>query len=210
MRKTIVMAGLMAALLGSAAFAQNAAAPAAPADAGQEMGMGHEGMMGMDGMDPAIGGRMGSGMGMSFTLLDTNGDGQVTVVEIEARQAAWFATADADGSSGLSAEEMVAMAETARHEMLAAAMTERVARIDDNSDGQVQAEEMTARMPNPMMTIGVLDADNDGAITQAEFDTARERFDNRGPCGEHLGEQRGERGSRGWGFWNHSHSMHGG
>ncbi len=201
MKKTIVTAGLMAALLGTAAFAQDTAAPA---DAGQEMGMGHDGMMGMgpDGMGPGMGGRMGPGMGMSFALLDTNGDGQVTVEEIEARQAARFAAADADGNGGLSAEEMVAMAETQRLEMLTDAMTERLARIDDNGDGQVQAEEMTARMPNPVMMFDVMDADNDGAITQAEFDAAREQMDDRGPRGEHRGERHGERGGWGWGFWN--------
>jgi hypothetical protein len=145
---------------------------------------------------------MGPGMMPGFATLDTDGDGQITPAEVEARQAARFAAADADGSGGLSVAEMVAMAEAMRVEALTARMTERVARIDDDADGEVQATEYAARMPAPELMFDRLDTDNSDGISAEEFDAgiaemAERRGDgDRGPRGGRHGED-----GHGWMFW---------
>jgi Ca2+-binding EF-hand superfamily protein len=117
---------------------------------------------------------------VEFGALDTNGDGGLTLEEMQAAAAARFAAADTDGDGGLSAAEMLAQREadnTERAERRAARMIER---LDENEDGLVQIEELAeARRPLDRMFERV-DTDEDGVISQAEFDDAR----------EHMGERR--------------------
>jgi hypothetical protein len=188
MRTTMLLVGLVAGLAGSAVFAQD--------------------------MDPdAMGGPHGMGAGMmpDFATLDADGDGLVMPAEVEAQAAARFAAADADVSGGLSVAEMVAMAEAARLEAQTARATERLAGIDDNADGEVQAAELAARMPQQEVMFDMFDADNDGSISQAEFDASmgqmaehRGARDGMGHRGMNHDGMRGDRDGGGWWFWNRS------
>lgn len=202
MKNMLVAAGVLATLLGSVAIAQTADQPAAADDATESFddmgpGMWHD----MDpGMGGPLGGMLGGFHGVDFAMLDTDGDGEVTEADLAARAAARFAQADADGSGGLTAAEMVAMAEAIRAEQMAARLSERLARIDDSADGEVQLEELQARMPSAVNFFDHFDADNDGAVSAEEFAAAQAQ----------MAEMREDRGPRqGWGFWNRDGDDHG-
>jgi hypothetical protein len=190
MKTTVLMAGLVAALAGTAVLAQVAANPDEVAPAGPEAtapvapaavpdgavpelagcgdgpGLGPMGGMGRGGDVPNMG-------PLSIEALDTDGDGGVTPEEVEARKAARFAQADADGDGGLSAEELVALEDIVRDEMRAVRAAAQVQTMDDDGDGLLQAAEIEARTPRIQPVFDRLDADDDGAITRAELDAAR-------------------------------------
>ncbi|MEM7319290.1 MAG: calcium-binding protein, partial [Pseudomonadota bacterium] len=73
----------------------------------------------------------GKGQRITFEELDANGDGEITMAELEARQAARFAAADTDGDGKLTAAELTARA-NARVEKRVNKMLER---HDANGDG---------------------------------------------------------------------------
>lgn len=191
MTRTTMIAGLMAALLGTAAIAQMATDPttsdeAAIADAGPMDGP-LDGFPGGMGFGP--GGR-GPG-GFDIATFDADGDGIVTEDEVAAEAEARFAAADTDGNGGLSAEEMVAAREAARLEQMTARSEAAVERMDDDGDGLLQAAEIEARAPRLAPLFDRLDADGDGGISQAEVDAARAQMGpdgggrGRGPGGRH-------------------------
>ena len=199
MKTTILMAGLLAGLMGTAVLAQTAPAPTdgtapeatAPVPPAPERGPG---------------GPDGFGRGFApFDLLtaDADGDGAVTQEEIEAQRQARFTTADADGNGGLSAEELLAMEDAVREEARAARVAERIAQIDDNGDGILQAEEIEARTPQIAPLFDRLDTDGDNAISQAELDAGRPQVDGReggfgrGDGGRDHGGRGGHGGPRG-------------
>lgn len=113
-----------------------------------------------------------------FATLDLNGDGALTLEEMQNQAAARFAAADADGNGGLSLEELTAAA----NGRMAERLDRMFDRLDANEDGLLQADEMrpdrgaerAARM------FDRIDADDSGTITQAEFDSAREAMRDRG------------------------------
>ena len=137
---------------------------------GDDMGRG--GPRGMDGGPDAMTGVPNTAP-LAISIYDTDGDSRITQDEIEARKAARFAAADADGNGGLSAEEMVALQEAIRLEVQAARAAERLAEFDDNADGLLQAEEIDARTPQLAPIFDRLDTDNDGGITQEELDAGQ-------------------------------------
>ena len=195
---SLVLATLTAARLSSMALAQETTAPATLAPATEVpatetpaldlmAGMGHDraGMIGPAAFDVAV--------------LDADKDGSVTKAELDAYRAARTAEIDATGDGFLSPEELAAMqirAFTARAEDMAAKM---VAMMDTDNDGKLSAAEMAAR-PGPEMIFDKIDADANGAVTQAEVDAAKAsmivRAGDRG--GKHGGGKHGG-GHRGGG-----------
>lgn len=143
---------------------------------------------------------------MEFATLDANGDGQVTQDELDAAHAARFAEVDTDGNGTVTAEEMVAhmqaMAEQRREDRQARMAERMIARMDQNDDGVLSADEMKpGAAPTPKTMFERLDKDGDGAISQDEFAAAQARMDkmrDHGKPGErmggrdHKGEHRGE------------------
>ena len=124
-----------------------------------------------------------------FATLDLNGDGGITLEEMQAQGAAWFAEADTDGDGALSVAEMTAAAQ-ARAADRAAQMLER---LDANGDGLLQQSEMQPRGGAGMERMfSRLDSNEDGTITEAEFAAAKERFGER--RGGRHGEGHGPRG----------------
>lgn len=117
----------------------------------------------------------------AFDTLDRDGNGGISLQELQDHGAARFAEADTDADGGLSAEEMIAAAEGRAAERAA----QMIARFDENGDGLLQSEEMP-RPPEDRAArmFGRIDADGDGQVTPAEFDAAKER----------MGEMRGKRG----------------
>lgn len=124
-----------------------------------------------------------------FATLDINGDGGVTLEEMQARGAARFAEADTDADGALSVAEMTAAAQ-ARAADRAAQMLER---LDANGDGLLQQSEMQPRGGAGMARMfSRLDTNDDGSISEAEFAAAKERFGE--GRGGHQGKGHGPRG----------------
>lgn len=120
-----------------------------------------------------------------FATLDANGDGALTLDELQARGAARFAEADANGDGALSAEEMVAAAE-ARNADRVARMIER---HDENGDGLLQQDELPTRgQDRAERMFERADANDDGTISEEEFEVAKERMR------AHRGNGRKDRG----------------
>ena len=122
---------------------------------------------------------------------DTNGDGQITMEEIQAAAVARFAEADANDDGQLSAEEMSAAADAQREERRAERQAERIAKriekADTNGDGVLNLEEAVAAGSDRIERLfDRLDDDEDGVITQAELEDAKGRF-GRGRHGKRGG-----------------------
>ncbi len=209
MKITVLMAGVAAALAGTAVLAQVAAAPDQAAPPAPEATAPAAPNVTPDGAPaPELADRGGPGRGpmdamargdvpnmgpLSIEALDADGDGAVTPAEVEARKAARFAQADADGDGGLSAEELVALEDIVRDEARAVRAAAQVATMDDNGDGLLQAVEIEERTPRLQPIFDRLDADGDGGISQAELDAARPAR------GEGFGPDEGPGGGRGHG-----------
>ncbi|MFQ1701761.1 EF-hand domain-containing protein [Loktanella agnita] len=127
--------------------------------------------------------------GPDFATLDVDGDGSLSQLELQSPREARFAAADTDGDGALSAEEMTAAA-VAQAEARTARMLER---LDANEDGLLQQEEMRPRGADRAdRMFERVDQDGDGVISEAEYDAAKSRMEER--RGERRGDHRGPRG----------------
>ncbi|MBO6789660.1 MAG: EF-hand domain-containing protein [Dinoroseobacter sp.] len=120
------------------------------------------------------------GGGVNFERLDLNGDGSVTVAELEGQGAARFAEIDADGDGMATVEELIKSAELRRSQRLVDRATRLIERADTDGDGMISQAEMEAaqedrgRRGEPGARFFRLFDDNeDGVVTKDEFETAR-------------------------------------
>jgi Ca2+-binding EF-hand superfamily protein len=108
-----------------------------------------------------------------FATLDLNGDGALSLEEMQARGEARFAEMDANGDGALSADELVAQAIDRASERVA----KMIERFDENGDGMLQQDEMPTRGENRAARMfDRVDADEDGTISAEEFEQAQERM----------------------------------
>jgi len=124
----------------------------------------------------------GDGERPDFATLDLNGDGALSLEELQAQGQARFDSADANGDGGISADEMVAAA----GERAAERAERMIERFDENGDGILQMEEMPRRGGDQFAErmFDRIDENEDGAISAEEFEAAKERME----------ERRGDRG----------------
>lgn len=135
---------------------------------------------------------------MDFSQMDQNGDGAITLEEMQAGPEAMFAAADTDGDGALSREELLA-ASAAR---MAQNVDRMLERADGDGDGRLSAAEIAAMQDSRRETrmarmFDRLDADGNGSLSAEELEQARTRMDRRG--GGERGEGHGRPG--GHGFW---------
>ena len=140
--------------------------------------------------------RHGERAGARFEKLDANADGFLTAEDMEAVRLARFNKQDADKDGFLSLEELQARplkrfggGNRQRDADEMADRSQRMLRyLDQNGDGKVAFDEMPNYGAGRM--IARFDADEDGKVSKAEFDEAREQF-RMGHKGEHHGKGHG-------------------
>ena len=112
----------------------------------------------------------------AFSTLDADGDGNLTLAEMQAQREARFGDTDTNGDGGLSAEELIAAANARQADRV----TRMLERFDENEDGMLQQSELPQRDGDRAERMFErVDADGDGAITEAEFDAAKDRMGGR-------------------------------
>lgn len=99
---------------------------------------------------------------------DTDGDGTVTLAEIQEKRRAEAAGLDADGDGKISADELVAFEMNRLRPGVEARVAARIKALDSDGDGLLSAAEL-AMAPGPMMMFDRLDANSDGAISADEL-----------------------------------------
>ena len=156
-KTTLVALALTAALMGSAALAE-------------------QGKMGMGMGGPGEG--RGAMLAEMFDSMDADKDGKLTYAEMEAHRKAEFDAADTNKDGSLSADELSARALARFQEKLADRTQAMLNNMDNDSSGSLSADEM-GEGPG-MRNFAKIDADNDGAITKEEIQAGMKHRKKRG------------------------------
>ena len=115
---------------------------------------------------------------LSFAELDADGDGQLTEQELAAAKQVWLQKHDSDGDGALSPEEAHA-AIMVRLSAVASRMIEKwFERLDSDEDGLIGADEL-AEMHSGRRGFDHFDSDDDGMISEAEFNTQKQKRKNK-------------------------------
>ena len=112
---------------------------------------------------------------LTFEQLDSNGDGEISMAEMENRAAVRFATVDTDGDGFLSLEELQAQGE----ERAKKRAERHMERLDANDDGKLSAEEMKRPGKRGEKMFDRIDADDSGTISEEEFAAAQDKMKRR-------------------------------
>ncbi len=109
----------------------------------------------------------------AFERMDTDGDGVITVAEVTARKTAQFAKVDTNADGLLDATERDAMRGDDHHRArrtggMGHGPRGDAAPLDADGDGKLSLVEFTSVTP----LLDRADADDDGAVSRAEFDAA--------------------------------------
>jgi len=138
---------------------------------------GQRGMMRRDGEGYHHGQKMregmgprGDGPGLMFQRADKDNSGSVTLEEFAAMSPLSFTDADADGDGNINADELAAQME---REMLRRRAVRMIERFDADNDGQVSQAEFDNRRKQMFAR---MDVDESGAIEEDEMRGAHERF----------------------------------
>lgn len=124
-------------------------------------------------------GRSGGGENApTFEELDANGDGIISLEELEGQSDARFDEMDTDGDGFLSVDEITAMIEAQAAERAAKGVERMIERFDEDEDGVISADEMPS--PDHSRLIDHADEDEDGSISEDEFEAAKEKREERG------------------------------
>lgn len=121
-----------------------------------------------------MGGQMGPQMGpmaMDFATMDADGNGQVTLADLQALAAGRFEASDADGNGTLDKAEVMAQIT----EMMAKRATGDQATGQRGGWGGAPSDTRLGFMVDRM--IGFMDADDDGLLSLAEMQPADEKLD---------------------------------
>ena len=122
----------------------------------------------------------------AFSDLDTDGNGEVTLAEMEAFRAAKFAEIDTDGNGSLSAEELLAARE-ADSDRAERRINRMIERADANDNGTIELDEMRGGGERGAERFAEADADGSGGLSEAEMKDAKGK----------RGGKKGGKGKRG-------------
>ena len=100
-----------------------------------------------------------------FDLADANGDGLISREEFDAQRKSAFSEADADGSGGLSIDELTVMMEKKRAEHRAAMRERMFKHVDKDGNGEIGTEEFDAMGDKRFSR---MDANGDGSVEPGE------------------------------------------
>lgn len=120
------------------------------------------------------GGMFGGDVG--FEQLDTDGNGEISKEEFDARHAAWLAMVDANGDGMLQQQELEAYILERIKAMAAEQSGRMIERLDSDSDGMVSADELGSKMGSDRRSDRMfdrLDADDSGGISADEMESAK-------------------------------------
>lgn len=135
------------------------------------------------------------GMGIEFSSLDADGDGQLTQEELESAKSMMLAELDSDGDGMVSEEELAAAIEARMSERAASYAARMIERLDEDGDGMVSVDEFSGHGDSDKL-FSRLDRDEDGMISEDEFNRM---------------QMRGKRGNRSWdGGKGKGHDRYGG
>lgn len=111
--------------------------------------------------------------GADFGTLDTDGNGSLTLEEVQGAAQARFDAADADRNGSLSLEELTAMSTRQREGRIERMMT----RLDENEDGALTIDEMRGSRSEDRAErmFERIDQDEDGVISEEEFAEVADR-----------------------------------
>ena len=152
---------------------------------------------------PAMGMMGGAWPMLDLKTLDADGDGKVTMAEVQAKRAAAAKSVDADGDGLLNAEELLAAEMAQVKTRIEARVKGRIAALDSDKDGKLSAAELSAP-PMPVRMFERFDANNDGALSAEEMAAMQarmaKRMQDRGWDGDDWGRRghHGDRDGRGW------------
>lgn len=118
--------------------------------------------------------------GPDFSTLDTDGNGEVTIEEMQASAQTRFDAADTDGDGFLSQTEL----EAHSNENAAERAERMISRMDADDDGKLSPEEMMHRR-NPERFFKRMDKDDNGTISKEEFEEARAKMKDHGRKRKH-------------------------
>jgi hypothetical protein len=164
-RNTFVSALALLAVLGGSVAAFAAGGPNNP----DQMG----GMRGDMKMERGQG-FMPFGPEFDFATVDSDGDGKLSLAEVDAFKAARFAEVDADGNGTVDAAELLAHQEAQRMNRMQMRAEAMIQNRDTDGDGVLSAEEM-GNAPRVSL-FDRLDRDKDGAISQEELALMQQRM----------------------------------
>ena len=107
---------------------------------------------------------------MPFEEIDVDGNGEITLLELQGIAAVRFAKADSDGDGFLTQAEL----ENAGHKHAQKRAAKMMERMDADGDGKIALVELKPRR-DPARMFDRIDADGNGAISVVEFDAAHEK-----------------------------------
>lgn len=110
------------------------------------------------------------GKKISFEMLDTDGNGEITLEEIQNRGKDRFVEIDTNQDGKLSADEL----EAHQQKQIAERVAKMIEHLDKDGDGMLVIEEMPGSDRGEMM-FERFDLNGDGVITQEEFDEAKSK-----------------------------------
>lgn len=113
--------------------------------------------------------------GFDFATLDADGDGEISLQDLEAAQTARRAALDSDGDGFVTLEDMQAIGRKGADER-AKRMFDR---FDADGDGKIAIEDLPQRRGGAEKMFDRMDADGDGVVSKAEFEAAKEKMRDR-------------------------------
>lgn len=112
---------------------------------------------------------------MTFEQLDTDGSGEITRAELENMRSARFAAADANGDGKLTLEELQAQNRKKADERAAGMLK----KLDKNGDNALSQDELSKPRRAGKM-FDKMDADGSGGISAEEFAELQEKMQRHG------------------------------